>query len=55
MFKKGMVEFGECIEEVFVNMGKGFEFEGEVGEWNVLKGEIGDVGSGFEIMKYEKL
>lgn len=54
MFKKGMLEFGESIEEVFVNIAKPFQFDPQVAETNVFKREIPDVRSAFHIMNYQK-
>lgn len=54
MFKKGMLEFGETIEEIFVNMAKPFQFDPTVAESNLFKREIPDVRSAFHIMNYQK-
>lgn len=54
MFKKGMLEFGETIEEIFVNIAKPFQFDPEVAESTVFKREIPDVRSAFHIMNYQK-
>lgn len=54
MFKRGMLEFGESIEEVFVNIAKPFQFDPQVAESNVFKREIPDVRSAFHIMNYQK-
>lgn len=54
MFKKGMLEFGETIEEIFVNIAKPFEFDPAVAENNVFKREIPDVRAAFHIMNYQK-
>lgn len=54
MFKKGMLEFGETIEEIFVNIAKPFQFDPSVAESNVFKREIPDVRSAFHIMNYQK-
>lgn len=54
MFKKGMLEFGESIEEVFVNIAKPFQYDPQVAETNVFKREIPDVRSAFHIMNYQK-
>lgn len=54
MFKKGMLEFGESIEEVFVNIAKPFQYDPQVAESNVFKREIPDVRSAFHIMNYQK-
>lgn len=54
MFKKGMLEFGESIEEVFINIAKPFQYDPGVAETNVFKREIHDVKSAFHIMNYQK-
>lgn len=54
MFKKGFVEFGETIEDVFVNIAKPFQFDPAVAENEVFKREIPDVRSAFYIMNYQK-
>lgn len=54
MFKKGMLEFGETIEEIFVNIAKPYQFDPNVAESNLFKREIPDVRSAFHIMNYQK-
>lgn len=54
MFKKGLLEFGETIEEIFVNIAKPFQFDPSVAEQTVFKREIPDVRSAFHIMNYQK-
>ena len=54
MFKKGMLEFGETIEEIFVNMAKPFQFDPTVAESEVFKREIPDVRAAFHILNYKK-
>lgn len=54
MFKKGTLEFGETIEEIFVNIAKPFQFDPNVAESNLFKREIPDVRSAFHIMNYQK-
>ena len=54
MFKKGLLEFGETIEEIFVNLAKPFQFDPAVAETNIFKREIPDVRSAFHIMNYQK-
>lgn len=54
MFKKGMLEFGETIEEIFVNIAKPYQFDPQVAESTVFKREIPDVHSAFHIMNYQK-
>lgn len=54
MFKKGMLEFGETVEEIFVNLAKPFQYDPSVAENQVFKREIPDVRSAFHIMNYQK-
>lgn len=54
MFKKGLLEFGETIEEIFVNIAKPFEYDPSVSESEVFKREIPDVRAGFHILNYQK-
>lgn len=54
MFKKGMLEMGETIEEVFVNIAKPFQFDPETAENTLFKREIPDVRSAFHVMNYQK-
>lgn len=54
MFKKGMLEFGETVEEIFVNLAKPFQFDPAVAESEVFKREIPDVRSAFHVMNYQK-
>lgn len=53
-FKKGLLEFGETVEEIFVNIAKPFQFDSAVAENNVFKREIPDVRAAFHIMNYQK-
>ena len=54
MFKKGMLEFGESIEEIFVNLAKPFQFDPEDAESTLFKREMPAVKSAFHIMNYQK-
>ena len=54
MFKKGMLEFGESIEEIFVNIAKPFQYDPEVAESEVFKRVIPDVRSSFHVLNYKK-
>lgn len=49
-----MLEFGETVEEIFVNIAKPFQFDPAVAESTVFKREIPDVRSAFHIMNYQK-
>ena len=54
MFKQGLLEFGESVEEIFVNIAKPFQFDPAVAESNIFKREKPDVRSAFHIMNYQK-
>lgn len=47
MFKKGVLDYGETIEEVFVNLCKAHQFDPAVAEKEVFKREIPDVNAVF--------
>lgn len=53
-FKRGMLDFGETIEEIFVDIAKPFEYDPAVAESKVFAREIPDVHSAFHIMNYQK-
>lgn len=54
MFKKGVLEFGETVEEIFVNLAKPFEFDPEQSVSTWMQREIPDVKSAFHVMNYQK-
>lgn len=54
MFKRGMLEFGETVEEVFVELAKPFQYDPAVAESEVFKREIPDVRAAFHILNYQK-
>lgn len=53
-FKKGMLDFGESVEELFVNLAKPFEYDAETAENKVFAREIPDVRAAFHVMNYRK-
>lgn len=53
-FKKGIMEYGETIEEVFVNIAKPFEYDPAVSETLFMKREIPDVRAAFHVLNYQK-
>ena len=53
-FKKGVLEFGETIEDIFVNIAKPFDYDVSVAENEVFKREIPDVRAAFHILNYQK-
>ena len=54
-FKKGYLEFGETVEEVFVNLIKPLEFSAEKGEAREHKRYMPDVKSAFHVMNWRVL
>lgn len=52
-FKKGLLEYGETVEEVFVNIAKAHEFDPVTAETQVFKREIPDVLSAFHKMNVQ--
>ena len=50
--KKGYLEFGETVEEVFVNIAKAREFNPEKGEVRELKRSLPDVRTAFHTMNW---
>ncbi len=54
VFKQGVLDFGETIEEIFVNIAKPFEYDPAVAENKVFAREIPDVRAAFHILNYQK-
>ena len=54
MFKKGLIEMGETVEDIFVEMAKPFQFDPDYAENNVFKKEKPDIRSAFYVMNYQK-
>lgn len=54
MFKQGFMEFGETVEEVFVNLAKPHKFDPETASKEVFKRELPDVRSAFHTMNFQK-
>ena len=54
VFKEGILEFGEVVEEIFVELAKVYEFDPEKAESEVFKRELPNVRSAFHIMNYQK-
>lgn len=52
-FKKGMLEYGETIEEIFVNIARAHEFNPDTAEKQVFKREIPDVATAFHKLNYK--
>lgn len=53
-FKKGLLEYGETIEEIFVNLAKPYQYDPTVAESEVFKRRIPDVRASFHSMNYQK-
>ena len=53
-FKRGLLEYGETIEELFVNIVQAQDFDPETAENEVFKRQIPDVRSAFHTMYYQK-
>lgn len=54
MFKKGMMEMGETIEEVFVEIAKPFQYDPEGAYATLFKQEKPNIKSAFHIMNFQK-
>ena len=54
MFKKGMLEMGESVEEIFIDLCKPFQYDPAVAESELFKREKPDVRSAFHVMNYMK-
>ena len=52
-FKKGELELGESIEEIFVNLARPFAFNPDVAEKEVFKREYADVRVAFHKLNYQ--
>lgn len=53
-FKKGRLEFGETVEEIFVNLAKPYQFSPSKAEQDVFKRTIPDVRAAFHTMNFQK-
>lgn len=53
-FKRGFLEYGETVEEIFANICKPHTFNPETAEKEVFKREIPDVRAAFHTMNYKK-
>lgn len=53
VFKKGTIEYGEIVEEIFVNIAKAHVYDPVVAEQEVFKREIPDVDAIFHKMNYK--
>lgn len=53
MFKKGMMEYGETVEEVFVNLARAHPFDPVKAQTDLYKMEIPDVAAVFHKLNYK--
>ena len=53
-FKKGELEYGEIIENIFVELIKAFKYDVAASETNWMKRERPDVRTAFHVMNYQK-
>lgn len=53
-FKKGMLEFGETIEEIFVSMAEPYQFDPEDASETLFKRTIPDVSTAFHRLNFAK-
>ena len=54
MFKKGLIDFGETVEEIFVNIANPHQYDVEESENKVFAREIPDVRAAFHTLNYKK-
>lgn len=54
MFKRGMLDYGETIEEIYVNLAAAFTYDAELSESEVFKRQIPDVRSAFHTLNFQK-
>ena len=54
VFKKGRLEFGETVEEIFVNLVKPYQFSPSKAEQDIFKRTIPDVRAAFHTMNFQK-
>lgn len=53
-FKKGRLEYGETVEEIFVNLCRPYQFSPSKAEQDVFKRTIPDVRAAFHTMNFKK-
>lgn len=53
-FKRGYLEFGETVEEIFVEIARPFQFDPATAESELFKREKPDYRSAFHVMNYQK-
>ena len=55
MFKKGVLDYGETIEEIFVNIASPEQYSAEDAESTVFKRVLPDVKSAFHVLNYQEV
>lgn len=53
-FKKGLMEYGETIEEIYVNLAKPYQYDPVKAQDEIFKRRIPDVKAAFHSMNYQK-
>lgn len=53
MFKRGLLDYGETIEEIFVDLAKPFNYDVQESETKVFAREIPDVRTAFHVLNYQ--
>ena len=53
-FKRGVLEFGETVEEIFVNIAKPLQYDPDNAAATLFQQEKPDVRSAFHVMNYQK-
>lgn len=54
VFKKGILEYGEVIENIFVEIAKPFSFNPDNAENTVFRRQLPDVKTSFHVMNFQK-
>lgn len=54
VFKRGFMEFGETVEEIFVNLSKPHDYDPVTASKEIFKREIPDVRAAFHTMNFQK-
>jgi hypothetical protein len=54
MFKKGLIDYGESVEEIFVNIANPHQYDVEESENKVFAREIPDARAAFHALNYKK-
>ena len=54
MFKKGIMEFGDTVEDIYVNLPEAHEYDPQAAESQVFAREFPDVRSSYYLCNYEK-